>query len=119
MDQKTIESIAHVCHEANRAYCLTLGDTSQPAWESAQDWQRSSAIEGVRFNLSNPDAPPSHSHECWLDEKRRTGWKYGPVKDPAKKEHPCFLPYEELPEEQKRKDLLFKAVVAALGTRTP
>ena len=31
----------------NRAYCLALGDTSQPAWDEAPDWQQSSARSGV------------------------------------------------------------------------
>ena len=37
----------------------------------------------------------------------------GPVKDPEKKEHPCFLPYDELPLSQRIKDYLFTAVVEA------
>jgi len=43
------------------------------------------------------------------------GWKYGAVKDADKKEHPCFVPYEELPKEQQAKDHLFKATVSALS----
>jgi hypothetical protein len=27
------EAAARAAHEANRAYCLALGDTSQPAWD--------------------------------------------------------------------------------------
>lgn len=108
------EAIAKVCHEANRAYCAALGDGSQLPWEEAPEWQRLSAIAGVHFNLESPDAPASASHDSWLAEKRAQGWKYGPVKDVAKMEHPCFVPYEELPLAQQRKDHLFKAVVAAL-----
>jgi hypothetical protein len=111
----TTEQIAKVTHEANRAYCESIGDNSQPAWESAPDWQKDSARKGVEFNLANPDAPASASHDSWLKEKTETGWKYGEVKDPEKKEHPCFVPYEQLPKEQQRKDALFKAVVAALA----
>jgi hypothetical protein len=106
--------IAKVCHEVNRGYCTAIGDTSQPPWDEAPDWQRTSAIKGVQFVLDNPDAPPSASHDSWLAEKQATGWKYGPVKDPAKKEHPAFLPYDDLPQEQKIKDHLFKAVVEAM-----
>lgn len=112
-----VEQIAKVAHETNRAYCQSIGDNSQPSWEEAPDWQKQSAIQGVEYHLDGhasgivPEA--SHSHECWLEEKRATGWKYGPVKDPDKKEHPCFLPYEELPVEQRMKDYLFGAVVAA------
>lgn len=109
------ERIARVCHEVNRAYCASLGDHSQPAWEEAPDWQRKSAMAGIGFTLANPDALPSHSHESWLTEKERDGWRYGPMKDPAKKEHPCFVPYDNLPPEQKAKDYLFQAVVRAMA----
>lgn len=111
------EQIASVAHEANRAYCLALGDTSQPAWADAPDWQRSSAVNGVKFHAANPDASAAASHECWLEQKRAEGWKYGPVKDPEKKEHPCFLPFEGLPPAQQAKDRLFKAISGALLDR--
>lgn len=110
-----IVAIARVCHEANRAFCAGLGDHSQPSWEDAPQWQVDSAKVGVEFNLANPDAPASASHDSWLAQKDAEGWKYGPVKDPEKKEHPCFVPYEELPQEQQAKDHLFKAIVAALA----
>ncbi len=109
------ESIARVCHEANRVYCQTIGNYSQPAWENAPEWQKSSAMKGVEFCLANRDAQPSANHESWLKVKQAAGWKYGPVKDAEKKEHPCFVPYEQLPVEQQKKDSLFKAVVTALG----
>lgn len=111
-----VEQIARVAHEINRAYCAALGDTSQPIWEAAPDWQRSSAINGVQFHISNPGAGPDHSHNEWLKEKEATGWKFGPVKNPDTKEHPCFVPYDQLPVEQKAKDYLFRAVVHALGS---
>lgn len=116
MTTLTIRQIARVCHEANRAYCQTLGDDSQPTWELAPEWQRESATNGVKFHLDNPGSLPSRSHEEWLKEKEATGWKYGPVKDPEKKEHPCFVPYDQLPPEQRLKDKLFIAVVEALRT---
>jgi hypothetical protein len=109
-----VEIIAKVCHEVNRAYCIGIGDNSQPSWEDAPDWQKESAIKGVEYKLANAGASPDMSHQSWLEEKERTGWKYGPVKDPEKKEHPCFVPYDELPQEQRIKDYLFIAVVDSL-----
>lgn len=110
-----VEQIAKVCHEVNRAYCQAMGDQSQPDWESAPDWQKQSAAAGVRMHLDKPGATPEDSHIAWLEDKRADGWKYGPVKDAEKKEHPCFLPYAELPVEQKAKDYLFRAVVHQLA----
>lgn len=115
----TIEKIAQVCHEANKVFCETMGDMSQLPWTAAPDWQVKSAIDGVRFRLNNPDAPPSHSHDNWLALKEAEGWNYGPVKDPAKKEHPCFVAYEDLPPEQQVKDMLFISVVDALKPLLP
>lgn len=117
--QITIEDVARVSHEANRAYCLALGDSSQPAWDQAPEWQRESAINGVKFHLAHPDASASASHDCWLAEKRAAGWTFGTVKDPEKKTHPCFVPFEALPATQQLKDYLFRACVHALNSLTP
>jgi RyR domain len=108
-----VEQIARICHETNRAYCQTIGDESQKTWELADQWQRDSAIRGVEYALANPNAPASAQHDAWLSDKARDGWKYGPVKDAEKKEHPCFVSYSELPIEQRLKDHLFKAIVRA------
>lgn len=106
-----VYDIARICHEANHAYCLALNDHSQVAWHTAPEWQRNSVIEGVRFALAHPSATPRDSHESWLALKQSEGWKYGPVKDVSAREHPCFLPYDELPEAQRAKDELFLAIV--------
>ncbi|WP_110930671.1 RyR domain-containing protein [Paenibacillus bouchesdurhonensis] len=104
------EQIARICHEVNRAYCSSIGDASQPNWEDALEWQKDSAVNGVEFHLNN-DTTPEQSHENWMREKIASGWVYGPVKDPEKKEHPCMIPYDQLPKEQRTKDYLFKAIV--------
>ena len=109
-----IEDIAKVAHEINKSYCESIGDNSQVSWEEAPDWQKKSAITGVQFHLDNPNASPSASHDSWLKEKEIDGWKYGPEKDIEKKEHPCFVPYNQLPTEQQSKDFLFRQVIHSL-----
>jgi len=32
------------------------------------------------------------------------GWKFGDKRDDRRKEHPCLVPYEELPESEKEHD---------------
>ena len=115
MHELDLLNIAAVTHEANRAWCEVNGDFSQPPWHSAPDWQRESAIAGVRFHLDNPDADASASHEAWFLQKFADGWKYDSIKNPEKKEHPCMVPFDQLPPVQQAKDRLFKAIVHALA----
>lgn len=110
----TPEKIAKVAHELNKSYCEAIGDNSQPSWNDAPEWQKNSAINGVKFHLENPDATPEQSHESWLKQKEAEGWKYGEVKNPETKEHPCFRPYNELPVEQRVKDYLFRQTIHSL-----
>jgi len=111
--EAVVEACARAAHEVNRAYCLALGDASQPPWEEAPDWQTTSARSGARGALAG--ATPEQSHRGWLTEKRATCWKLGPVKNPEEKEHPCLVPYAELPESQRAKDDLFVTTVRAVA----
>ena len=111
----TNKQIAQVCHEANRAYCLTLGDASQLSWESCPAWQMESAVNGVEFRITHPHAPVSTQHEQWMQEMLAAGWRHGETKDEEQKTHPCLVPFEQLPVEQQRKDKLFAAIVDALS----
>lgn len=108
------EQIARVAHEVNRAYCEALGDMSQPVWNDAPDWQKASALVGVDLHLSG-DHGPEASHESWMAQKLKDGWKYGAIKNPDTKEHPCLVPFDQLPKEQQAKDFLFRGVVHALS----
>ena len=112
-EDSRIEACARAAHEFNRAYCLHLGDGSQLPWEDAPQWQRDSCIAGVHGVLTGNT--PEQSHESWLAEKERTGWRYGPVKDPDRKEHPCIMPYQDLPEAQRRKDHGYIRVVSTMA----
>lgn len=111
----TPEQIARVAHEVNRAYCQALGDHSQPAWDDAPQWQRDSALLGVRLHTENPDASPAASHASWMAQKAADGWVYGPEKRPDVKQHPCMVPFDQLPREQQAKDHIFRGVAHALA----
>ncbi len=107
--------IAQHAHEINRQYCISQGDDSQPEWKDAPDWQRDSAINGVKMHLANPDATPEDSHVSWMAQKDAEGWVYGDVKDPEAKTHPCMMPYADLPPAQRAKDYLFRSTVHQLA----
>ena len=108
-----IEVIAAACHQQNRTYCEMMGDHTQVPWLEAEDWQKDSAVSGVKHALLDPN--PAASHESWLKQKVADGWVYGERKDPVAKTHHCMVPYGDLPEAQKRKDHFFVEIVQQLG----
>ncbi|MBW3540294.1 MAG: Ryanodine receptor Ryr [Planctomycetes bacterium] len=62
-----------------------------------------------------------HNHDVWARQRLKDGWSFGPVRNDDRKEHPCLVPYADLPESEKdydRKTALeaLKAIVA-LGYR--
>ena len=138
--------IAQVAAAANKGYCESIGDFSQPDWANLPAEKKQLLIDGVEFIQKNPKATPVDSHNSWMKAMLALGWKYQerqkldekgkpmfevdedgglvldkdenpvPVMEPKPKNevhkiHPCLVPYEDLPEEQKEKDALFIAVV--------
>lgn len=103
--------IAELAHEVNRIYCEANNDNSQLTWKDAPQWQKDSALNGVKFHLDNPNSKPEDSHNNWLKEKTANGWMWGEEKNVELKQHPCMVAYEDLPEFQKVKDKLFITIV--------
>lgn len=108
-----VRTVARACHEINRVYCDTIAQDlaipPMPPWAECSDAHRAGVIAGVRGALAGNS--PEQSHQSWLASKALDGWKYGPVKDEAKKEHPRFVAYDKLPPAQKVKDALFVGTV--------
>ena len=42
--------------------------------------------------------------EVWAKARIDEGWTYGEKRDDIHKKHPCLVPYDELPEEEKEYD---------------
>jgi ryanodine receptor 2 len=60
-------------------------------------------------------------HEVWAQGRLAQGWRYGPARDDILKEHPCLVPYDELPESERIFDRSTAAetlrAILALGYR--
>ena len=58
-------------------------------------------------------------HEGWMDQKRQSGWTYGPTRDDAAKRHPSIVSYDELTPEEKDRDrdsvLRYQELLRACG----
>jgi hypothetical protein len=102
MSSVTMTSMARVAYEAHRAYAHALGEDEQPKWEQASPRQRMEAMAGVQAVLSGEARSGAHLHEAW--SKRATRVPFG-VLTPG---------YDQLGVADRRKVLLFRAVVLAL-----
>ena len=114
LSTSNLQLVAQICHEANRAYCIQLGDFSQFPWSEAPDWQRESARAGIVGRIKNPNATPAEQHEAWRKFKQAAGWTCGVTKNVGAKTHPCMVPFEQLPLEQQMKDRIFCGICSAL-----
>jgi len=43
-------------------------------------------------------------HEAWVHIRAAQRWTYGPHRNDDRREHPCLVPYDDLPEEEQSTD---------------
>jgi hypothetical protein len=103
MRSPTASGIARVAYEATRAYSSLLGHVARPDWPVASPRQRRDALLGVQAVLSGEARSGALLHELWI--KTRAG-------RPA--EGSVAQRYAELAITERRRILLFRAVVLAL-----
>jgi len=96
------EFIAAIRHIGWCYYQIAAG---QPYNEVANIDQMKSLLDGIAFADEHPDMTPEQNHDNWMKMKVSQGWKYGPIKDFEKKEHPDLVPFDQLPDIEKRKDI--------------
>lgn len=112
----SVEAIARVCHEANRALqILNHEDEVSSGWDALHPELKASVITGVLKVLEDSDVTARDMHEAWFDYKIEEGWQYGEVKDFEAKTHPQLVNWSVLPDEQKAKDEIFIGIVQALA----
>ena len=70
----------------------------QPKPENTDGVLLSAEIEALGEQLAR------NTHEVWAAARIREGWKYGPVRNDEKRETPCLVPYDELPESEREYD---------------
>jgi hypothetical protein len=103
MSSVKASAIARVAYEAERVYANALGEDPAPRWEEASRQEQVAVIAGVEAVLSGEARSGAHLHEAW----GRQGTLFPELE-------PVAPSYDELTLEQRRKLLLFRAVVVAL-----
>ena len=99
--------IARVAYEATRAYAGLLGHEEGPVWLAASPGQRMGALAGALAVLSGEARSGAHLHALWLRRPGAGTSAGAPAAVPAP-------PYEQLTIVERRRILLFRAVVLAL-----
>jgi class 3 adenylate cyclase len=51
--------------------------------------------------LELPELLARNTHDNWCGQRLKDGWRYSPERSDARKEHPCLVPYDDLPESEK------------------
>jgi hypothetical protein len=97
-----LDFIAEVRHIAWVSYQIAAG---QKYNEIMNIDQYNSLLDGVAIMIENPKIAPDANHENWMKKKKEQGWVYGKTKDFEKKTHPDLIPFDDLPEIEKRKDI--------------
>ena len=63
-----------------------------------------SSIELPEEVLKLSEQLARNTHEIWARQRLRDGWRYGPERNDSRREHPCLVPYDDLPESEKQYD---------------
>ena len=109
-----IAACARAAYEANRTFCIAIAEeVIPPPWEDAKPVWLSGISNTVEAVLIGDG--PSSLHKKWLDVMSLAGWKYGVVKDSAKKESPKLASYNDLPGTAKRQYQLTVDIVRAMA----
>jgi len=73
--------------------------------EVANGDQIKSLLDGIKYADERSDMTPEQNHDNWMKMKASQGWVYGPVKDFERKTHPDMVPFSDLLDIEKRKDI--------------
>ncbi len=76
-----------------------------------------SEVELSREILDLTEILARNTHDSWAQERMEEGWTYGPERNDKSMQHPCLVPYEDLPDSEKMYDRTtalrtIKAVIA-------
>lgn len=78
----------------------------------------------IAFSKQQMDALARAEHDSWFAEKRLAGWRYGNPRDSVRKLHHCLVPFDQLDQDQREKDikqvrLLGRVFAQDLGREVP
>lgn len=104
--------VARIIHDAMRALQMAQGFTPSPHWHELAAEIRANAVKGVA--AVREGMTPEENHERWRAQLTGQGWVYGERRDAAARTHPMLVPWAQLSDAGRDRDVLFAAIVLAL-----
>lgn len=82
-----------------------------PPWNDREPEFQKQFLDVIEM-MCGPDrkTDPEELHDDWVRAYADMGWKYGPVRDAEKREHPDMVSFADLPWRERNKDEVFIAL---------
>ena len=107
----TAEEIAIIIH--NITSKVPRPDGSHVGyWNDLTDSQKQNAINAVKKIMSEPAKTAEELHDLWMLPLLDDGWIAGDFSI-EKKQHPCIVPFDRLPDTEVLKDELWSVLTEA------
>ena len=103
MRKVTVPELAEALHTVTRLLGRTDGQTIS-TWAELGNEDRLRSAMAINAIMRDSTRTAEELHNLWLQIKVSMGWKYGPVYNLGKLEHPCIISFDRLPTEEKLKD---------------
>lgn len=102
-----IEQISKTTHEVHLSYCRSMGIDTQGKWEEISEAHKNGIISSVKGILLGEISTKVESHNNFINNKIKDGWKWGEYYCKNKKTNPRLVVYQLLSLEDKVKESLF------------
>lgn len=116
VSSKLLALLAQSVHQANKIFSEQVLSEEKKDWALLDKDARNSLVNAVRKTLELKVEDPEQSHEMWLTEMVKSGWKYGEEYSETEKTHPCMVHYADLPQGQQTKDEIYLAILKPFYT---
>ena len=119
----SLDIVAQMAHDAVCTFCISEA-ISRRTWNEITDADKELSLRAMKSLLdSRVFDPPCLDiaslaeivWDAWMQSAISLGWKYGPVKDEKKKEHPSIVPdYKTLSTFEKTKDYIYIGIIQSI-----
>ena len=92
--------LMHIVDVLSRKYDL------KSRWATSYNDEPSHPLDANLPDALEPlvEAMAENVHNVWMQGRLAQGWTWGTERSDLRKEHPCLVPYQELPDEEKEYD---------------